>query len=120
MKDNGYIVWLAYSYLLLMFSGFLLVPRALEKRLKAKNPATRPYRWGFLFGCFLVAQAPFALLCAVQALAAGLGSRGDEFGLDLAMAVVFTINAVSGWFVIRRKRWAWVAGTVLDRKSTRL
>jgi TPR repeat protein len=108
------LTWLLGAYLLLMALGSPLVAWVLEKRLKARSPATRTYWWGFTFGCLRVAEAPLALGFAVEALLAGFRSRGDLFALDLALTVLLTTHAVSGWFIIRRKRWAWVVGTIFS------
>ena len=43
---------------------------------------------------------------------AGMNSQWIGFGVILVCTVYFTIIAVSGWFIIQRKRWAWVVGTI--------
>jgi TPR repeat protein len=92
----------------------ICIASSLEKRLRARLPATRPYRWGFYNGCMGVACGPFAVLTALGMAVAGLNGRRETFGLFLALTVWLALFAVSGWFIIQRKRWAWVVGTVVS------
>jgi hypothetical protein len=45
---------------------------------------------------------------------AGINGRWETFGLFLALTMWLALSAVSGWFIIQRKRWAWVGGTILS------
>src|SRR5579863_1320787 len=103
-----------YFYTLAAMILNIFVALRLEKLLKARTPATRPYRWGFYVGCMGVSFTPVALLIASGAVAAGLKNRWDVAGECVAYTAFLTINALSGWLVIRRRRWAWVVSTVFS------
>lgn len=86
----------------------------LEQRLKARTPATRPYKWGFFTGCMGVSCAPFAFLSIIGLTNTWTKGDLDVFAVLLATGVWSVISAISGWFVIRRKRWAWVVATIFS------
>jgi NADPH:quinone reductase-like Zn-dependent oxidoreductase len=72
----------------------------LNRRFKRRNPGKRPYRWGYYFG--------------IQSLIAGIG-----LGMMLESGVVAVIAcgaiyAVLAWLFVRRRRWAWIALTILS------
>jgi hypothetical protein len=106
------ITSLSYLYIFVAIIASIFVALALEKRLKARTPASRPYRWGFYVGSMGVACAPIALLTILGMVLAGMNSRWEAFGEFLAWTVFFAVHTVSGWFVIQRKRWAWVVTTI--------
>jgi len=110
--DN--ITSLSYLYILAASVGSIFAARALERRLKARTPATRPYRWGFYVGCMGLACAPLALMTALGMVLAGTNGRWEEFGAYLAYSVFFIIHMIAGWFIIERKRLAWVIGTIFS------
>jgi len=89
----------------------LFVALALERKLKARNPATRPYRWGFYVGCSGVALTPFVLILALGVLVSVAKGQWPQCVLFLFLMSYFAIQAVCGWFIIQRCRWAWVVGT---------
>src|SRR5277367_2006155 len=101
-------------YLFVAIIVCIFVAINLEKRLKKRIPATRPYRWGFYVGSMGVACAPLALLMAVVMLIAGLNGRWEAVGLCLICTAFFALHTVCGWFIIQRKRWAWVVGTIFS------
>jgi len=105
---------LSYLYIFPAIIGSIFAAQALERRLKAKTPATRPYRWGFYVGCMGVACAPPAVVTALGMAVAATNARWEAFGTCLAYTVFFVIHAVAGWFIIQRKRWAWVIGTIFS------
>ena len=57
----------------------------LERTRKSRLPQTQPYQWGYFIGCLSFWFAP-----------ATLG-----------------LSALLGWGIIKRRRWAWVVGTIL-------
>jgi hypothetical protein len=72
---------------------------ALNRRFQRRNPGKRPYRWGYYLsiasvlggvalGVFLEAGAAAAIVCAA-------------------------VYAALAWSFARRRRWAWIALTVL-------
>ena len=91
------------------------VARALQRRLEARSPATLPYCWGFYFGCLAVAGG--TLLGAIGGLAtvaSALAGAWKDVIFNAGVTVFCMVQAVCGWFIIRRKRWAWVIGTILS------
>ena len=102
-----------FYFLIAMVAG-IFIARKLESRLKASIPATRPYRWGFYFGCLGVACLPLAIMTMLAMVVAGTNGKFETLGSFLGYTVFFSIHSVSGWFIIKRKRWAWVVGTVFS------
>jgi hypothetical protein len=84
--------------------GFLLAsliaPFFLERSRKLRFPQTRPYTWGYFVG-FTLMGAPFVI-----------GLLHDPFGDELGAALALVYFPV-GFFVMRRKRWATVVGTLM-------
>lgn len=101
-------------YIVLAVIGSVAAAQILEKRFKATNPATRPYRWGFYLGCMGLACAPLAGLMGLGMVVAAARARWEVFGMCLAYTFFCLVQTVAGWFIIRRKRWAWVVGTVFS------
>lgn len=83
---------------------------SLEKNRKSFEPNASSYKWGFFNGClnFGVA-APISVLLVVAAL---FGDP-DVAGEILFYAGFSAFLSSCGWFIIKRKRWAWVCGTFL-------
>lgn len=84
--------------------GVLILPViaafALNRRFKRRNPDKRGFRWGFYF--------------SIMAFIAGLG-----LGVFLecgpgGVIICGIIYAVLAWFFAQRRRWAWVALTILS------
>ena len=105
---------LLYLYVYAAIAASIWAASRLEQRLKARLPATRPYRWGFYNGCMGVACGPLAIMASLGMAAAGLNGQWGAFGCRFANSAWLAVSALCGWFIIRRKRWAWVLGTVLS------
>ena len=101
-------------YVLVAVVASICIASSLEKSLKTRLPATRPYMWGFYTGCMGVACAPLAVVAALGMAVAGINGRWETFGLFLALTAWLALSTVSGWFIIKRKRWAWLLGTILS------
>jgi hypothetical protein len=85
-----------------------------ELRLKARLPACHTYMWGFFFGCICILGCfPLAALSVVETIRAVLLGKWAAYEVHGIYAVLFALNAACGWFIIRRKGWAWVLGTFL-------
>jgi TPR repeat protein len=111
MNANKFLQFF-YLYVLLAIIASILTALALEDRLKARLPAARPYRWGFYVGCIGLACGPLAVVPAIAMVMAVVRHSWSAFGWCLAYMAFFTLHTVCGWNMIRRKRWAWVVGTV--------
>lgn len=105
------ITLFSYLYFFVAVAASIFVALKLEKRLKARLPATRPYRWGFYVGCIGVAGIPFVALMALASLGAMITKQPGVATECLVYTVYFAVQAVCGWFIIKRKRWAWAVGT---------
>jgi NADPH:quinone reductase-like Zn-dependent oxidoreductase len=73
---------------------------ALDRRFRRRNPGKRPYRWGYYFG----------ILSFLGGVGLGLML---ESGTG-AVIVCGAIYAVLAWLFVQRRRWAWVALTILS------
>jgi NADPH:quinone reductase-like Zn-dependent oxidoreductase len=73
---------------------------ALNRRFARSNPGKRPYRWGY----FVSLQA------LIGGIALGILLESGA-GVAIACGVVY---AVLAWAFARRRRWAWVALTILS------
>ena len=92
----------------------LLVAFRLDLRLKARLPANRPYMWGFFFGCICIAYIPLAALSGNEMVAAASRAKWAAYEVHGIYTLVFALNVVGGWFILRRKGWAWILGTFLS------
>lgn len=82
----------------------ILMSFSMERKLKKRLPNTRPYKWGFFVGCLdLVAAAIMLLMFFIDT------AVGDK-PLYIAASV---IGVIFGYYIIKRKRWAWGVGTIL-------
>lgn len=98
MTSNSQV---AYGGLLLL-SLFVAVPASLilKKRWAVENPTKQPYGWGYFQGL----NSLFGGLLPVMA------TTESEALLLLVFGGLMTICGVG---ILKRKRWGWVAGTVL-------
>lgn len=80
---TGYI--LGILLLMAAVATSMVLANRLEQERKNRFPHTMPYQWGYLWGCLGFWFAP-----------ATLG-----------------LSALFGWGIIKRRRWAWVVGTIL-------
>jgi S1-C subfamily serine protease len=105
---------IVYLYILGAVIVSIWAAQMLEKRLKARLPQTLPYRWGYYCGCMSLACAPFALLFACAAIIFAAYDKAELFGEYLAYAAYSGFQALCGWFIIKRRWWAWVFGTIFS------
>jgi len=84
--------------------GVLIVPIiaafALNRRFKRHNPDKRGYRWGYYF----------SMMAFIGGLILGAFLEWGSAGVILC-GVVY---AVLTWFFAQRRRWAWIALTILS------
>src|SRR2546430_71776 len=107
MNDDARVFFLVY---VLIATGISIpIALALEPKLKAHVPNIRPYKWGYYVGCMLIAGAPLALLGLYMAL-----TEHKDTGKNLGLAAYFAAQVISGVFILRRRRWAWVLGTIVS------
>jgi hypothetical protein len=100
-----------YLYCFIAVVASIFIAFRLETRLKARLPDSQPYRWGFYIGCISIAGVPFMLQMLVAALIAMKANQQGVATECFIQTVYFAVQAVCGWFIIKRKRWAWAVGT---------
>jgi drug/metabolite transporter (DMT)-like permease len=105
------IVWL---YIGIAVIASVCVAQVLERRLKARLPQTRPYRWGFYVGCMGLACAPFALLFIWRIAISAANNQAERVGEFIGYTVYYSFQSICGWFIIKRRRWAWAFGTIFS------
>jgi hypothetical protein len=108
------ITTLLWVYLIAAAAISAVAAFRLDLRLKERLPATRPYMWGFYNGCMGVACGPLTVVAALGRAVAGINGRWKALGFCFGFTVWLAVHTVCRWFIIQRKRWAWVVGTVLS------
>ncbi len=90
---------------LVVVSALIAIPIAFihDKKLHAEQLSVRPYKWGYYIGyAGLIGSALFTFYVVL-------------FSAALALVLVISIpEAISSYYIIRRKKWAWVLGTILS------
>jgi len=85
----------------------------LDLRLESRLAANRPYMWASSSVHLHRLLCPLAALSAIEMVGAGLRAKWAACEVTEIYTLVFALNAVSGWFILRRKGWAWVLGSLL-------
>jgi NADPH:quinone reductase-like Zn-dependent oxidoreductase len=90
--------------LLAVIAGVTVAPvvaaLVLNRRFRRRNPGKRPYRWGYYFS-----------------IVSFVGGLGLGVILEAGAGVLVACGALYGgvaWFFARRRRWAWLALTILS------
>jgi len=84
------------------FASFLL-----EARRKGRATGLCAYTWGYFQGSSGLLLGTLTLLFSLSA--------AESNGINSTLAVVFVMGAAwatAGYYVIRRRRWAWVVHTI--------
>ena len=89
-----------------------------DARLRTNNPSTLPFKWGYLYG---IAVLCFGVIASIGLLSTGLlpsppgvPERAPDARALVSLVMWALPLTASGYFVLRRKRWAWVFATVLS------
>lgn len=84
--------------------GVLIVPIfaafVLNRRFKQRNPDKKGYRWGYYF----------SIMCFIGGLVLGLFLECGPTGV----IICGLIYGLLAWFFAQRRRWAWIALTILS------
>jgi hypothetical protein len=85
---------------LVVIIGPIVAAFALNRRYQRHNPGKKGYRWGYYFGVmsFVAVVGLLVLL---------------DLGLMTSIICALVYGALA-WFFIERKRWAWIALTILS------
>jgi len=103
---------IAWAYIILAIVASIFLAQLFEKRLKLKSPALLPYRWGYFFGLVETSFLLWALFFGVMAVLLAAAQQWEICGEMIAVTVWCGTQGIAGWFIIKRKRWAWAVGTV--------
>lgn len=88
-----------------IFLGTLVAAYRLEGRHADKAPQTLPYTWGYWTGCSWLV---WSSLLGTGLLAT---SKSDD---AVWVGMLFLVLAIPGYYVIKRRRWAWIVVTILS------
>lgn len=79
--------------------------------LHKKHPELKPYAWGYYIGW--MGTLSWSAIGILQFIAASntYGSRSDTFA---ALGFVFLVAAIAHFFIIKRNKWAWIIGIILQ------
>jgi hypothetical protein len=78
----------------------------LDRKLHERQPGAMPYKWGYYTG--LMGMMTYALLALMLLSYSVLDGRQDY-----AVMLLFVLAVIPYYYIIKRKRWAWVVGTIL-------
>ena len=81
----------------------------LEKNANQNHPDRKPYTWGYFTG--VAALTTGAAYSVISFYAASRTYRGED--ILIAIGILSLIHSIAGYYVIKRKKVAWVVSTVL-------
>ncbi len=84
---------------------------SMNKSLKKKFRKIKPFTWGY-FTAWMGALS--GTLLGVSQLATAMDTSGDHSKTIALFGLFFLITAVVHVFMIKRKRWAWLVGIILQ------
>jgi hypothetical protein len=108
------VALLSSAYVVVAVTTSAMAAIRLNRQLQSSQPKPRPYRWGYFVGCTGLACGPGALLSAFALVAAVRRQEFELVGTLLVFTTVLAVQTVAGGFIIARKRWAWVIGTLFS------
>lgn len=96
-------------FLVLVALPAALVSFVLEGRRKNASPKDLPYTWGFFQGMSGLLLGFYCVL-----LGGYLAAQGSISTISLAVPLLVygAITGPAGYFVIKRRKWAWVVHTI--------
>lgn len=104
---------MGFDYIYIQVLGICLlllvgISAELNRSLENTNPNVKPYTWGYYFGLTgALSGFSFGLFYFI----AGLASGADQVVLGGLYLLFFAAVHV---FIIKRKRWAWITGAILQ------
>jgi hypothetical protein len=83
----------------------------------SQNENKKPYAWGIYNGIFAIIMVPtVAIIFLISRMLGEMSSRELEEALVISLMVGLPY-AVIGYFVLKRKRWAWILLILADIKA---
>ena len=84
----------------------------LDKSLHRTFPGVQPYKWGYFMGVGgVISSLIYGVLLLASIHNAKVGEERTTLFVLLAYALII---AVTHFLIIKRQRWAWVTGTILQ------
>ena len=107
MNDDA-VFW-AITIICLLIS----IPAAftMNDSLHKKNPDLKPYAWGYYIGLMGALSGTSVGILQFVAASKTYGSRSDTLVL---LGIFFLVTAVVHVFIIKRNKWAWIVGIILQ------
>lgn len=84
---------------------------AMNDSLHKKYPELKPYTWGYYVGW--MGMLGWSAIGILQLIAAS-NAYGGRSGTLVVLGVVSLVAAIAHFFIIRRNKWAWVIGIILQ------
>jgi uncharacterized membrane protein len=115
MDDNG--DWAVRFFL----AGLIIVPVViafalafpLESKRRKKSPGTLPYKWGYYWGVYWICFWSGGFLSIFLFDLTKPWSIQDKI-LAVGFVGIGAALAAPGYFVVKRRKWAWVVTTILS------
>jgi len=109
MSDPAFTIW--FSLVLICLVVSIPLAGTIEHRLQARFPNIRPYKWGAFVGC----AGLTSVLFIPSGITIGLASDASNEDRMTALFVLcyFMTHGLCGWYILQRKRWAWIVATIL-------
>lgn len=105
MEDVG----LRWFIFIIMSLALGTIAYWMNERFKKKNPGKKPYAWGFFTGLCGIASSAIWALYGILSLGKSWNPAGAWFLIAYALAM-----GGSGLYVIKRRKFAWIANTILQ------
>ncbi|MFH1912984.1 MAG: hypothetical protein ABIK45_01745 [Pseudomonadota bacterium] len=95
-------------YAMTLVCALIAIPLALllDKKLHQLYPGAKPYKWGYYTG--LMGMMTYGLLALMLVVTSAVKDQKT-----IAALIFFTLSTIPYYFILKRRRWAWVVGIIL-------
>ena len=83
----------------------------MSKDLHNAFPDLKPYAWGYYIG---LSGALSSSVFSVVMIVIAININDSRSSFYFAFSVLFAISTVAHFFIIKRNKWAWVIGIILE------